>query len=448
MKAKLSYERGTLKIEGNVHVPFAKYDSRSGCYRAFAYKYRDIVDYLEKSGIEYTDDVFDPIPSPFFDAEIELRGYQQQAVEKWMLDRRGCIVLPTGSGKTYVAMEVIKTLSVPTLVVVPTLDLLDQWEERLSVFGEEWIGEFSGREKEIKPITISTYDSAYINAEKLGNKFMLLIFDEVHHLPSESYIQIAEMSAAPYRLGLTATYERDDGRHSLLPELIGGKIFELKPSELAGKHLAEYVVRRIYVPLTDEERMKYESKARTFKEYVKKRGVKLRSVEDFHKVVMATGYDAKAYEALRAWDEARKIAFNSRNKLVRLKELLEKHRGDKIIIFTRYNDLVYVISRLFLIPAITHRTLKDERQTILKGFKRGEFKAIVSSQVLDEGVDVPDANIGIIMSGSGSVREYIQRLGRILRPKGKKAILYELISRETGEVHTARRRGHAAKRTS
>jgi len=449
MRAKLSYEKGTLKIEGNIHVPFAKYDSRSGYYRAFAYKYRDIVDYLEKSGIDYEDNVLELVPCPFFDAEIELRDYQQQAVEKWMLDRRGCIVLPTGSGKTYVALEVIKILSAPTLVVVPTLDLLDQWKDRLSVFGKEWIGEFSGREKEIKSITVSTYDSAYINAEKLGNKFMLLIFDEVHHLPSESYSQIAEMSATPYRLGLTATYERDDGRHSLLPELVGGKVFELKPSDLAGRDLAEYVIKRIYVPLTDEERIKYESKARIFKEYVKKRGIILRSIEDFHKVVMATGYDAKAYEALRAWDEARKIAFNSRNKLVRLKELLERHRGDKIIIFTRYNDLVYATSRLFLIPAITYRTLKDERQTILKEFKRGGFKAIVSSQVLDEGIDVPDANVGIIMSGSGSAREYIQRLGRILRPKGKKAILYELVSRETSEVHTARRRGngYAAKRT-
>ncbi|AEA47639.1 DEAD/DEAH box helicase family protein [Archaeoglobus veneficus] len=450
MKPRLSYERGTIRIEGNIHVPFAKYDSRSGCYRAFAYKYRDIVDYLEKSGIEYADEVLDPVPTPFFDAEIELRDYQQQAVERWMLDRRGCIVLPTGSGKTYVAMEVIKDLSVPTLIIVPTLDLLDQWKEKLSIFGKEWIGEFSGRKKELRPITVSTYDSAYINAETLGNRFMLLVFDEVHHLPSESYSQIAEMSAAPYRLGLTATYERDDGRHSLLPELVGGKIFELRPEDLAGKHLSDYTVKRIYVPLTEEERKEYESKARIFREYVRRKGIVLRSVDDFNRVVMATGYDARAYEALRAWDEARKIAFNSKNKLVKLRELLERHRGNKIIIFTRHNDLVYAISKLFLIPAITYRTSKDERQVILDGFKKGKFKAIVSSQVLDEGIDVPDANVGIIMSGSGSAREFIQRLGRILRPaKGKdKAILYELVSRDTGEVHTARRRRrHASKRT-
>jgi superfamily II DNA or RNA helicase len=350
--------------------------------------------------------------------------------------------LPTGSGKTYVALAVIAALSQPTLVVVPTLDLVDQWIEKLSIFGNEWIGEFTGRKKDVKPITVATYDSAYLNADKLGNKFMLLVFDEVHHLPSESYSQIAEMSAAPFRLGLTATFEREDGRHQILPQLVGGKIFELKPEDLAGEHLARYIVKRIYVPLTDAEREIYEEKSKIFREYLKQKGLRLRSVDDFHRVIMATGYDYRAYEALRAWDAARKVAFNSKNKIKKLGEILKRHRGDKIIIFTRYNDLVYLISRLFLIPAITHKTSKDERKLILDYFRKGKFRAIVSSQVLDEGIDVPDANVGIIVSGSGSAREYIQRLGRILRKSKKKeeAILYELVSRETGEVRTAKRR--------
>ncbi len=120
--------------------------------------------------------------------------------------------------------------------------------------------------------------------------------------------------------------------------------------------------------------------------------------------------------------------------------MLEKHRREKIIIFTRHNELVYKISKLFFIPAITYRTPKDERVAILDGFRKGKFKAIVSSQVLDEGIDIPDASVGIIMSGSGSVREYVQRLGRILRPSKDRAILYELVSRETSEVGIAKRR--------
>jgi len=156
---------------------------------------------------------------------------------------------------------------------------------------------------------------------------------------------------------------------------------------------------------------------------------------------MATGYDKRAYVTLRAWEEARKIAYNSSNKLKKLKEILEKHKKDKIIIFTRHNDMVYKISRTFLIPSITFRTPKEERKEVLNGFKTGRFRAIVSSQVLDEGIDVPDASVAVIVSGSASQREYIQRLGRILRPgRGKNAVLYELISKNTGEVGAARRR--------
>ena len=450
MYARLSYDRGTIKIEGDVHVPHAKFDERDNCYRTLAYKYRSIISYLDLSDIEYEDDVFELIPCPFFEAEFELREYQEKAVERWMEDKKGVIVLPTGSGKTHVALEIIKELNVPSLVVVPTLELLDQWKEKIPFE----CGEISGREKELKAITVSTYDSAYIHAENLGNKFLLLVFDEVHHLPSKSYRSIAEMSAAPYRLGLTATYEREDGLHKLLPEIVGGKVFELKPDELAGVHLANYVLRRISVPLTENEMKVYEKNALIFRRYVSSRNIILRSQEDFRKVVMRTGFDDRAYEALKAWDTARKIAFNSKNKLRKLRELLEKHRGDKIIIFTRHNDLVYRISRTFFIPAITYKTKKEERKKILEGFRKGYYRAIVSSQVLDEGVDVPDANVGIIMSGSGSAREFIQRLGRILRPKKEKAILYELVSIDTSEVHTSRRRktgiggGNVTKRAS
>ncbi|RUM34355.1 MAG: ATP-dependent helicase [Archaeoglobus sp.] len=441
MFAEIRYHKGTLIIRGDVHVPNAIYDSKNRCYRIMACRYRDLIDYLDRSGIKYADHVFDAVPCPEFNVELELRDYQERALKKWLVDKRGCIVLPTGSGKTYIAIAAISELSEATLVVVPTLDLVDQWIDKLKLFGEDNVGEFSGRRKEMKPITVSTYDSAYVNAEKLGNKFRFLVFDEVHHLPSESYSLIAEMSASPYRLGLTATYERVDGKHERLPELVGGKVFEIGIDDLAGKHLAEYSVKRIYIPLSKKESKNYEAKMKSVREYLKLRKLRIESIDDFNRLVMATGYDKQAYVALRAWEEARKIAYSSSNKLKKLKEILNNHRKDKIIIFTKYNELVYRISRLFLIPAITHRTPKDERRAILNGFKTGKFRALVSSQVLDEGIDVPDANVAVIVSGSASQREYIQRLGRILRPaKGKKAVLYELISKGTGEVGTARRR--------
>ena len=443
MKVRLFYHRGTIVIKGNVHVPFAKWDERSKSYRALAYKYRDIVEFLEQEEIEFEDHVFDnAIPSPIYDVEFdfELRDYQKEAVERFLRFKRGVVVLPTGAGKTIIALEIIRRLSVSTLVVVPTLALLEQWKDRLSIFGD--VGEFSGKKKELKPITVTTYDSAYINAELLGDKFFFLIFDECHHLPSEAYRNIAQMSAAPYRLGLTASPERADELHELLPDLIGGIIYEKSPEELVGRYLAPYEVVKIHVPLSKEEKELYKRHYEVFKSYIESRKIKFKSLEDFQRIVMRTGSDENAFKALRALEQARKIAFNSKKKIEKLRMILEKHRGEKIIIFTRHNDLVYAISKKFLIPAITHKTDKAERREILKKFRDGEYKAIASSQVLDEGIDVPDASVGVIISGTGSSREFIQRLGRILRPApGKeRAILYELVSAGTSEVRVARRR--------
>jgi len=444
MRAVLRYDRGTVTIRGNVHVPMARWDERSNCYRALAYRRRDILDFLESAGAEIEDHTLDGvIPSKDLrdvDLGVKLRDYQREAVEAWMRDRRGVIVLPTGAGKTVVAMEIIRRLSVSTLVVVPTLVLLDQWMERLSVFGD--VGEFSGRRKELRQITVTTYDSAYLAAGYLGGKFMLLVFDECHHLPSEAYRNIAQMSIAPYRLGLTAFPWRSDELHKMLPDLIGGIVYEKRVDELSGDYLAPYRVVRISVPLTEEEKREYEKNYGRFRDYVAKRRIQFRSSGDFMKLVMRTGSDPEAFKALRSLEKARRIAFNARGKIEKLRELLERHRGEKIIIFTRHNELVYSVSRRFLIPAITHEISKEERKEILRKFREGRYTAIVSSQVLDEGLDVPDASVGIIISGTGSAREFVQRLGRILRPApGKeKAVLYELVSSGTAEINVARRR--------
>lgn len=464
LKLRLSFERGTILLWGlepETKPPYLQlqlqWDPRVGAYRAPASIYREIVETLHRSGIDYEDRVLDLVPCPVplhLTKELNLRAYQREALEAWWTlgRKRGVVVLPTGAGKTYVALAAIDRLNrdqgsspAPAFIVVPTLDLVDQWvaELRGSFQVESGIGEYTGRAKVLGPITVATYDSAYIHAEHLGNRFKLLVVDEVHHLPAESYRQIAQAFAAPYRLGLTATYEREDELHEILPELLGGKVFELGVKELAGEYLADYEVRTITLPLTPEEQEAYTKRAKLFSDYLRSSRIKLAGPQDFQRMILRSGRDPRAWEALRAQNEARKIAFNSSTKLEKLKELLEKHRGDRIIIFTRYNDLVYKISQGFLIPAITYRTGKDERRQVLEGFKEGIYQAIVSSQVLDEGVDVPEANVGIILSGTGSNREFIQRLGRLLRPSpgpGKVAVLYELVSSETGEVRTASKR--------
>ncbi len=435
----IDFLKGTITISGDYNVPNSRWDGRTGCYRAPAMHYRDIVDYLTTSNIPFNDKVLDLIPCPELDCDVHLRKYQKEALERWLIEKRGIVVLPTGSGKTYIAIAAIKRLNCPTFIVVPTLDLLNQWKKKLITFKIP-IGEYSGEKKDLRAITVATYDSSYINAELLGNKFKFLIFDEVHHLPSEGYRHIAELFASPYRMGLTATYERDDGLHSLLPKLLGGKVYEVKAEELAGKHLSRYKLEKITVALTKKEREEYERFSKIFRDYIRKRNIKMRSPIDFQKVVMRSGSDAMAWEAIKAMNEARKIAYNSEEKMRVIEELLERHRDDKIIIFTRYNDLVYEISSHFFIPCITHETDREERIEILEKFGNGRYKAVASSQVLDEGIDVPDANIGIIVSGTGSNREFIQRLGRLLRPSKRDAILYEIVSSETREVGTSYRR--------
>lgn len=439
----VSFEKGTLIVKSAFKLPHTVWDTRSGGYRCLGMFYTDLMEYLKLSGLEYDDAVPDVAPVPHLTCKVtlRLRDYQKAALNAWLRTKSGVLVLPTGAGKTVIGIKAIAALNVPTLVVVPTLELVKQWKQELEdKFGVE-VGTYSGEGHVLKPITVSTYDTAYLRADELGNKFLLLIFDEVHHLPSPGYTNIAEMFVAPYRLGLTATYEREDGRHKELERLVGGKVYEIGVDKLRGTHLAEYTTKKIVTELTEAEREEYETYHKIFTEFLKQKHVVLRSPRDFQRFVMRTGRDPKAREALLARNRARRIALNSDSKLQALSEILAKHFGERTIIFTEHNSLVYAISREFLIPAITHTTQKEERAEILDNFRTGKYKTIVTSKVLEEGIDVPEASVGVILSGSGSKREYKQRLGRILRKKeGKLAILYEIVSKGTTEIGISRRR--------
>ena len=443
---QLRFEKGTLVVKSNFKLPHTVWDTRASCYRCLPMFYKDLIEYLKLSKFDYEDTVLDVLPMPHLKCKVTLRDYQKDALHTWLRTRNGVLVLPTGAGKTVIGIRAISVLNVPTLIVVPTLELVKQWKHELEEkFGLE-IGTYSGESHVLKPITVSTYDTAYLRAEELGNKFLFLVFDEVHHLPSPGYANIAEMFIAPYRLGLTATYEREDGRHTELERLVGGKVYEIGVDKLKGKHLAEYTTRRIITDLKDDERKEYEKYHEVFTDFLKEKHIILKSPKDFRLLVMRSGRDASAREALLARNRARRIALNSRSKLHALSEILAKHFGERMIIFTEHNSLVYAISKEFLIPAITHTTPKDERAEIIDNFRTGKYKTIVTSKVLEEGIDVPEASVGVILSGSGSKREYKQRLGRILRKReGKLAVLYEIVSKGTTEIGISRRRKHATK---
>jgi superfamily II DNA or RNA helicase len=438
----LTYDKGSLLLHGETGTPYGHWDPRVGAFRIMALYYPEVVSFLEKSCIFFRDEVATPLPLPSLSSRIELRSYQKSALDAWLdVGGRGVIVLPTAAGKTFIALKAIEKLNVATLVVVPTLDLLDQWRQHLiDQFGLD-VGIFGGGENVLAPLSVSTYDSAYLKAEYLGNKFMFIIFDEVHHLPAQSYSQIAEMYIAPYRMGLTATYEREDGLHLDLPRLIGGRVYQLEVDDLAGKHLSPYTHEKILVKLTPSEQSEYRKEYRVFTRYLTKNRISFKSRADFQRFIMRTGSDPQARKALLARNKALKIVLNSEAKIKALSEFLRIHTQEKILIFTRFNQLVYRISRHFLIPAITYQTSREERKEILEKFKAGEYRVIVTSQVLDEGIDVPDASIGFILSGTGSSREYIQRLGRILRKRqGKYAKLIEIVAQETLETRMSQRR--------
>jgi superfamily II DNA or RNA helicase len=456
LKAKLRYDNGTIIVTGMAHVPFASFDPRTKSMRAQALHYQNIVEYLKQSEIECDDSVLELIPSPTISIDrknvhLALREYQQKALDNWTeAGKRGCVVLPTGAGKTVIGIKAIELVNSASIVVVPTIDLMDQWTSVLSKYLPNMkVGNLGGGMDDIEPITVSTYDSAYLRAAALGNKFALMIFDEVHHLAAPGYRTIAEQFASPFRLGLTATIEREDDLHKDFPKLVGGIVFQAYSSELArNKHLASYEIERRQVNMLPEELEEYNKNFGIYQVCLKKIGLRMQYAGAFRRLIMMSGRSRAAREAVLARNKAMDIALNSRSKIEELKKILAEKRGQKTIIFTQHNKLVYDISDRFLIPLITHKSSKQERHDALSGFKDGRYNVIVTSKVLDEGVDVPDAELGIILSGTGSSREFIQRLGRLLRPKpdsNMKAKLVEIISSGTREIGTSAKRKRALK---
>ena len=377
--------------------------------------------------------------------ELTPRPYQDEAVAAWTRhEGRGVVVLPTGAGKTVVAQMIAAQLGLRTLVVVPTLDLLAQWRtglaERLGYPLEE-IGVVGGGKRTVRDLTVITYDSAAMPSRRLDG-FGLLVVDEVHHLPARAYRAIAGKVNAPYRLGLSATPERSDDGHEALDHLIGPIVYRKSPAELArDQHIADYDEKRVFVDLTAEEQMRYDQLMAEYKWYLASRRGSLGRPEGmFVEMIRRSGHDPAARAALRAHHQARMIALNAEAKIAKVVELLDRHASDKVIVFSEYNAMVDVLSERLLLPSITYRTPPAERKQVLDRFRAGEYSKLVTGRVLNEGVDVPDANVALVVSGSSATREYIQRLGRVLRPKREKAKLYELVTRRTTEGRSARKR--------
>ncbi len=387
-----------------------------------------------------------PLPFPV-NLQVELRPYQEQAFLRWNQNGdRGVVVMPTGAGKTFIALKAIAELKQSTLIVVPTVDLLNQWHRNVCThlgLSELQVGIWGGGQRDLREITIMTYDSASLHAPNLADRFGLLVFDEVHHLPAETYRKIAEESATPRRLGLTATPERVDGLETDLEYLVGRVVFSVSKEELERKsYVASFRQERVLVDLTPIERMRYEKLWAVYKSHLKAvmARVRGRRANPIQVLVRRIRFDENARIALDSWRRARKIALEADSKIDEVERLLKRFRNRKVLIFSEYVSIVNRIAKKFGIPKITAQTSVTERKEILRRFKEGRITKLVSGKVLDEGVDVPDASVGIIVSGSSTKRQYVQRLGRILRPKEVQAILVEIVSKRTTEMQASERR--------
>lgn len=371
----------------------------------------------------------------------ELRDYQSEALKTFReKSYRGIIALPTGAGKTVIAIAALAELSVRTLIVAFTKEQLHQWIDKIRTMTDVPGGSvalFYSEEKRLAPITITTYQTAFRHIDDLSFRYSFLIVDEVHHLPADKFRTIALGMYAPYRMGLSATVVREDGRHVELFPLMGGVIYHKSADELAEKgYLARYITKIVRVELKEEERKRFEELRSLYKALAG--GLTFKEL-----VERATRGDVKASRALKVHSEMLQLVHRSEAKLEAVKRIVEEElsKGSKILIFTQYVEQAKELGEALNAYILTGETEGKERKRILEEFKEAESGVLVLTTVGDEGLDIPDVNVGIIVAGTGSRRQYIQRLGRLLRPgESKIARLYEIVTRGTGEESMSRRR--------
>ena len=420
----------------------ASWDSELAAWRMPAEQLSGLRVRLSAAGVRATDDIRPPRLETTWTLP-PLRWYQRDAVAAWRgAGDRGVLALPTGSGKTLAAIAAIAELSVAALVLVPTRVLLDQWARTIEGYGAHPVGRLGDGVHKVAPVTVSTYATAITWAPRIGDQFGLVIVDEAHHVGAWCPSEVLEMLVAPARLGLTAT--PPTGATALaLDTHVGPIVHAISVSELAGDALAPYDVVTVPLGLTPAERMTYRTHrgrfAAAYGEF--QRRAPGSSWQEFTSAALRT---AKGREALSAWRASRTVLAYPRAKQSALRDLLAQHRDDRILVFTADNATAYAIARELLVVPITADIRRAERELMLERFRTGEAPVLVSSQVLDEGLDVPEAEVAIIVGGSGSERRHIQRVGRVLRPRpGKRARIYELAVEASSEVDQVvrRRRG-------
>ncbi|MGM0578505.1 MAG: DEAD/DEAH box helicase, partial [Myxococcota bacterium] len=261
---RLTYDRGTLLLEPRgpgddpSALPGALWDDRVERFRVPAHRYADVFDGLSRAGRTPDDRVRLRRTRPLDLAAPDLRPYQQDALDAWdVAGRRGLVVLPTGTGKTRVALAAIARVGRPAMVLVPTRALLHQWARALSALGDVPVGRYGDGRHDLAPLTVCTFESALRHADRFGDCFPLLVVDEAHHFASGARLEALEMCAAPARLGLTATPPDDEAGLATLDDAIGPVAYARAVSDFTGEHLAPFDHVSLRVTLTPHERATY-----------------------------------------------------------------------------------------------------------------------------------------------------------------------------------------------
>ncbi|MDT4987192.1 MAG: excision repair protein [Micromonosporaceae bacterium] len=344
-----------------------------------------------------------------------LRSYQREAVESFWAGGSGVVVLPCGAGKTLVGAAAMAEAKATTLILVTNTVAGRQWKRELiarTSLTEEEIGEYSGERKEIRPVTIATYQvlttrrgGVFAHLDLFGARdWGLILYDEVHLLPAPIFRFTADLQARR-RLGLTATLVREDGREGDVFSLIGPKRYDAPWKDIESQGwIAPADCTEVRVTLTDSERMAY-----------------------------ATAESEERY----------RMAASARTKLPVVKALVDRHTGDQVLVIGAYIDQLTQLGEYLGTPVIQGSTTNKERERLFDEFRSGTLKTLVISRVGNFSIDLPEAAVAIQVSGTfGSRQEEAQRLGRVLRPKadGRQAHFYTVVSRDTIDTEYAAHR--------
>jgi superfamily II DNA or RNA helicase len=442
----LVFDRGTILLRDTPRnidlsgLPGVLWDPRVCALRAPAMHHAAIRAALVQRDVSFADEVYRGADGPHAWPEPSLRPYQDAALWAWQsAASRGVVVLPTGAGKTRLAIGAIARSGRPTLALVPTRVLLGQWVREIASTLGVAVGCLGDGERRLEAITVSTFESAWRHMHHLGNRYHLLVVDEAHHFGCGIRDEALELCAAPERLGLTATPPAGPASDRL-GELIGPTVFELAVGDLTGRYLAPFELVTLTLDLDPTERAAWTSAVAVYQP-VLRAFMRDNVGAGWLEFAKAASRTEGGRRALAAFRESRVLLSFPTAKRSAVRSLLARHEDSKVLVFTSDNATAYAVSREHLLMPITCDISRSERAAALERFRRGELRALVSARVLNEGIDVPDADVAIVVGGTQGTREHVQRIGRLLRPReGKTAVVYELVMRGTSEIMQSKRR--------